>query len=66
MARNGSDANAGLSLLGILLAVVIVLGLLWYIFGGQTAPTTTATPGEGIQVEPTPPPTTPIVPRAPE
>lgn len=65
MRRNG-DANAGLGLIGILLAVVIVLGLLWFMFGGQTAPTTTATPGEGIQVEPTPPPTTPIVPRAPE
>ncbi|HEX5599470.1 MAG TPA: hypothetical protein VFX46_02420 [Hyphomicrobiaceae bacterium] len=52
--------------MSILLAIVIVLGLLWYVFGGQTAPTTTATPGEGIKIDPTPPPTTPIVPRAPE
>ena len=65
MRRNG-DSEAGLGLFGILLAVVIVLGLLWYIFGGQTAPTTTATPGEGIKIDPPPPPTTPIVPRAPE
>lgn len=65
MRRNG-DSEAGLGLFGILVAVVIVLGLLWYVFGGQTAPTTTATPGEGIKIDPTPPPTTPIVPRAPE
>lgn len=65
MRRNG-DANAGLGLIGILLAVVIVLGLLWFMFGGRTAPTTTATPGEGIEIEPSPPPTTPIVPRAPD
>ncbi len=59
------DSNSGVSLLGILLAVVIVLGLLWYAFGGRTSPTTTATPGEGIEVPETPP-ATPITPRAPE
>lgn len=65
MLRNG-DRDNGIGLIGILLAVVIVLGLLWYMTGGRTAPTTTATPGEGIQIEPTLPPTTPITPRAPQ
>nr|PZN86733.1 MAG: hypothetical protein DIU57_04085 [Pseudomonadota bacterium] len=64
--RESGDLQAGWRLVSILLAIVIVLGLLWYVFGGQTAPTTTATPGEGIKIDPTPPPTTPIVPRAPE
>jgi len=64
--RGNGDSQTGWTLFGMLLAIVIVLGLLWYVFGGQTAPTTTATPGEGIKIDPTPPPTTPIVPRAPE
>jgi hypothetical protein len=64
MLRNGNSDN-GISLLGLLLAVVIVLGLLWYIFGRQEAPTTTATPSDGVEV-PTTPPTTPITPRAPQ
>lgn len=58
------DTDNGVGLLGILLAIVIVLGALWYIFGDQASfPTITATPGEGIVQ---PPPTTPITPRSPE
>ncbi len=64
--RTSGDRSTGYRLLGIFLAVVIVLGLLWFIFGGRTAPTTTATPGGGIEVPTTPPPTTPITPRAPK
>jgi len=62
--RWNDDTDNGVGLLGILLAIVIVLGALWYIFGeGMSRPTITATPGEGIIQ---PPPTTPITPRSPE
>lgn len=63
--RTNGEPGGGIGLLGILLAIVIVLGLLWFMFGERTAPTTTATPGTGIEVQPTPPTTTPITPRAP-
>lgn len=65
MLGEGNSDN-GISLLGLLIAVVIVLGLLWYVFGGASSPSTTATPDKGIEVPTTPPPTTPITPRAPE
>lgn len=45
--------------------MVIVLGLLWLIFGDR-ARTTTATRGTDIHIQPIPPPTTPITPRAPQ
>ncbi len=63
--RRSRDLRAGWNLFGVLLAAVVVLALLWYIFGRQEAPTTTATPDDGVEV-PTTPPTTPIIPRAPQ
>ena len=44
--------DSGFGLFGLILAVVAVLGVLWFVFSGDTEPTTTATvPGTGNQVE---------------
>ena len=60
MRRNRGADDDSTGLLGILLAVLVILGLLWHVFGNEKGPFTTAST-DSVEIEPAP--TTPHAPR---